>query len=125
MADEGLPPQRRQASASRNVAPQQAAQDAERRLGKPCYHVGQRVQGLFACITCQFRIRNRAVLPACPDCGELIWAYMETGPRPVPEGEPELPAGEAAPTARVEEGVKLAPTTAPVTVQENVKLDLP
>jgi hypothetical protein len=125
MADAGLPPQRRQSGANRNIAPQQAAQEAERRVGKPCYHVGQRVSGLFACITCQFRIRNRAVLPACPDCGELIWAYMETGPRPVPEGETEIPATAVAPSARVEEGVKLTTSAAPVTVQENVKLDLP
>ena len=67
MADAGLPPQRRQSGANRNVAPEQAAQEAERRTGKPCYYVGQRVQGLFACITCQFRIRNRAVLRSA--CG--------------------------------------------------------
>jgi hypothetical protein len=126
MADPGLPPQRRQASAGRNVAPQQAALDAERRVGKPCYYAGQKVPGQFACITCQFRIRNRGTLPACPDCGELIWAYMEAGPRPVPEGEAEVPGRAGASTARVEEGVKLsAPAAAPVQVQENVKLDLP
>ena len=125
MADAGLPPQRRQSGANRNVAPQQAAQEAEKRIGKPCYYVGQKVQGLFACITCQFRIRNRSVLPACPDCGELIWAYMDTGPRPVPEGEAEAPATAAAPAARVEEGVKLTTSAAPVKVQENVKLELP
>jgi predicted RNA-binding Zn-ribbon protein involved in translation (DUF1610 family) len=125
MADAALPPQRRQSGGPRNVAPQQAAQEAERRTGKPCYHVGQKVQGMFACITCQFRIRNRAALPACPDCGELIWAYMDACPRPVPEGEAEAPAPAAAPTARVEEGVKLTTSTEPVTVQENVKLDLP
>jgi len=125
MADAGLPPQRRQPSAGRNVAPQQAAQDAERRLGKPCYHVGQKVQGLFACITCQFRIRNRAALPSCPDCGELIWAWMETGPRPVPEGETEAPAAAAAASGpKVEEGVKLTSSAPEVKVQEGVKLDV-
>ena len=70
-----------------NLSPAQGAQQAEQRLGKPCYHAGQRVPGIYACVTCQFRINNRGTLPACPDCGEIIWAYMGDGPRPVPEGE--------------------------------------
>jgi hypothetical protein len=48
---------------------------------------------------------------------------MGGGPRPVPEGEdaPAAPAATPAASASVEEGVKLdAP--APVSVQENVKL---
>jgi hypothetical protein len=125
MAEAALPPQRRQGGAGRTAAPQQAALESERRLGKPCYYAGQQVVGTFACITCQFRIRNRRVLPNCPDCGELIWAYMEDGPRPIPEGETEMPAGAVASGPKVEEGVKLsAPSAQPVKVQENVKLDL-
>jgi hypothetical protein len=125
MADAALPPQRRQPSAGRTAAPQQAALEAERRIGKPCYYAGQQVQGTFACITCQFRIRNRRVLPACPDCGELLWAYMDEGPRPIPEGETEMPAVAVASGPKVEEGVKLSmPSSQPVQVQENVKLDL-
>ena len=75
------------AAQGKNISPAQGAQEAERRLGKPCYHAGQKVPGIFACVTCQFRINNRGTLPACPDCGEIIWAYMGDGPRPVPEGE--------------------------------------
>jgi hypothetical protein len=74
-------------------------------------------------VACQFRIRNRGPLPVCPDCGELVWAYMEQGPRPVPEGEEPGAAPEPTqgPAATTEEGVKLdAPAN--VTVQDNVKL---
>jgi hypothetical protein len=128
-----LPPQRRQAGGPGggpggrtqrpNMSVREGAEEAERRLGRPCFHAGQKVPGHYACVACQFQIRNRGVLPACPDCGEIVWAYMGEGPRPVPEGEepgaapqPQAPSG---PT--VEEGVKLdAP--APVQVQENVKL---
>jgi hypothetical protein len=127
MAESQLPPQRRQPGTGRSVAPQQAALDAERRLGKPCFYAGQKVPGLFACITCQFRIRNRGTLPSCPDCGELIWAYMDAGPRPVPEGEAEVPGAAAPQGARVEEGVKLTTSASEpaVQVQENIKLELP
>src|SRR5262245_10339999 len=126
MSSSAIPPQRRQAGGGRgagaNLTPAQGAEAAERRAGRPCYHAGQRVAGVFACVACQFRIRNRAALPACPDCGELIWAYMEDGPRPVPEGEAPgaaqaSPGPEQAP--KVEEGVKLDPT--PVKVEEGVK----
>ena len=41
---------------------------------------------MFGCVACQFQIRNRGALP-CPQCGEIVWAYLEDGPRPVPEGE--------------------------------------
>lgn len=127
-----LPPQRRQAGGPGggpggrprgNISTREGVEEAERRLGKPCFHAGQKVQGTFACVACQFRIRNRGTLPTCPDCGELVWAYMDEGPRPVPEGEqpgavPEAaPAGEAA---TVEEGVKL--DSPAVKVQEGVKL---
>jgi len=131
---EGLPPQRRQGgirpgpgaprgSRAGGKSPREGAEDAERRLGLPCFHAGQKVQGLFGCVACQFQIRNRGKLPGCPECGELVWAYMEQGPRPVPEGEepgqaPQPAAEPAGPV--VQENVKL---DAPVSVQENVKLD--
>ena len=125
----GLPPQRRQGqgarsgASGRSMTPAQGAEEAERRLGRPCYHAGQRVAGIFACVACQFRINNRRSLPSCPDCGELVWAWMGEGERPVPEGEDAHPAPEAAAAGPVvEEGVKLdAP--GPVKVEEGVKLD--
>jgi hypothetical protein len=132
--NEGLPPQRRPGGAGggpggpggragrSNLSPREGAEEAERRLGKPCFHAGQRVAGMYACVACQFQIRNRGALPTCPQCGEIVWAYMEQGPRPVPEGE-EPGAAPAAPAKTgpiVEEGVKL---DAPVSVQENVKLE--
>lgn len=131
---EGLPPQRRQGGGMRSGPsgargnrgagnPKEGAEEAERRLGRPCFHAGQKVLGMFACVACQFQIRNRGKLPSCPECGELVWAYMEDGPRPVPEGEApgETPAVEAAPAGPVvQENVKLE---APVSIQENVKLE--
>jgi hypothetical protein len=132
---EGLPPQRRQAGPGRgpggpggragrsNLSPREGAEEAERRLGKPCFHAGQKVPGIFGCVACQFQIRNRGTLPTCPECGEIVWAYLEEGPRPVPEGEEPGAAPAAAPAKAgpvVEEGVKLE---APVKVQENVKLE--
>lgn len=128
-----LPPQRRQSGGlgpggpgqqrpSRNLSPREGAEEAEKRTGLPTFHVGQRVQGLFGCVACQFQIRNRGALPTCPQCGEIVWAYLEDGPRPVPEGEEAgaAPAAPQAPQPQVEEGVKLE---APVSVQENVKLE--
>jgi hypothetical protein len=128
-----LPPQRRQPGGAgggpggragrTNLTPKEGAEEAERRLNLPCFHAGQKVTGIYACVACQFRINNRGTLPTCPDCGEIVWAYMGGGPRPVPEGEDTAAAPAAAPppAAAVEEGVKLdAP--APVSVQENVKL---
>jgi hypothetical protein len=128
---EGLPPQRRQVptgggpggrAGRSNLSPREGAEEAERRLGMPCFHAGQKVTGMYGCVACQFQIRNRGTLPTCPDCGEIIWAYLEQGPRPVPEGvEPGAPppAQEKAGPV-VQEGVKL---DAPVSVQENVKLE--
>lgn len=128
-----LPPQRRQGPPARgpggpggrparNLSPKEGAEEAERRAGVPVFHVGQRVPGLFGCVACQFQIRNRGPLPTCPDCGEILWGYLEDGPRPVPEGEEPgaapRPAAPAGPV--VEENVKLE---APVSVQENVKLE--
>lgn len=105
------------------MSPAQGAQDAERRLGIPCFHVGQIVPGLFGCVACQFQIRNRRALPTCPQCGEIIWGYLEDGPRPVPEGESpvEAPQATAAPQVTVQEGVDLGSPS--VTVQEGVRLD--
>ncbi len=128
-----LPPQRRQTgsagggpggrSGRANLSTREGVEEAERRLGKACFHAGQKVLGTFACVACQFQIRNRGTLPTCPDCGEIVWAYMEDGPRPVPEGEQAAAPGSApiaAPSATVEEGVSLkAPE---VTVQEGVSL---
>ena len=133
---EGLPPQRRLGgpgggpssgpggrAGRSNLSPREGAEEAERRLGLPCFHVGQKVAGMYGCVACQFQIRNRGTLPTCPECGEIVWAWMETGPRPVPEGEqPGAAPAPAAPAAgpTVEEGVKLdAPG---VTVTEGVKL---
>ena len=109
----------------KNLSPAQGAQQAEQRLGKPCYHAGQKVPGIYACVTCQFRINNRGTLPACPDCGEIIWAYMGDGPRPVPEGETApAQATEAPPAAATEEQVALEPTVQePVKVEEGIKLE--
>ncbi len=128
-----LPPQRRQAggpgggpggrTGRTNLSTKEGVEEAERRLGKPCFHAGQKVLGTYGCVACQFQIRNRGTLPTCPECGEIVWAYMESGPRPVPEGEQAgasapAPVAESGPT--VEEGVKLdAPS---VSVTEGVKL---
>jgi hypothetical protein len=128
-----LPPQRRQPggvgggpggrAGRTNLTPKEGAEEAERRLNLPCFHAGQKVTGIYACVACQFRINNRGTLPTCPDCGEIVWAYMGGGPRPVPEGEDAsvAPAAAPAPSTSVEEGVKLD-NPAPVSVQENVKL---
>ncbi len=128
-----LPPQRRQSGGpgggpgqrpSRNLSPREGAEEAEKRTGLPTFHVGQRVQGMFGCVACQFQIRNRGPLPTCPQCGEIIWAYLESGPRPVPEGEEpgQAPASAGTPQTTSEEGVKLdAPPS--VTVTDGVKLN--
>lgn len=113
----------RTAAGGKNMSPQQGVQQAEQRLGKPCYHTGQKVPGIFACVACQFRINNRGVLPSCPDCGEIIWAYMGDGPRPVPEGETARPEVQAGSGAAVEDNVSLEPTNQPVKVEEGVKLE--
>lgn len=108
------------------MSPAQGAQEAERRLGLPCYFAGQQVTGMFGCVACQLQIRPREgrPLPTCPQCGEMIWAYLEGGERPVPVGEaaPPTPVEEAKPVS-VTDGVKLDGPTPPVTVQEGVKLE--
>lgn len=125
-----LPPQRRQAggpgggpggrAGRTNLSPKEGAEEAERRLGKPCFHAGQKVQGTYACVACQFQIRNRGVLPACPQCGELVWAWLDEGPAPTVEGSGvPAPKPDEAP-AKVEEGVSLEPT---VRVEENVSIE--
>lgn len=130
-----MPPQRggrrpqsgpgRGASAqNRNLTPAQGAQEAEGRLGRPCFHAGQSVVGTFGCVACQFQIRNRAVLPTCPECGEMVWCFMEDGPRPVPEGETasaQAPVAPKAPAAIVQDNVSLEAT--PVRVEEGVNLE--
>jgi hypothetical protein len=101
---------------------QQGVEQAERRIGKPCYHAGQKVPGIFACVACQFRINNRGTLPGCPDCGEIIWAYMGDGPRPVPEGESARPEPTAPAT---EETVSVEPTAPQaVQVEEGINLEM-
>lgn len=118
-------PGRTAAPQPKNMSPQQGAQQAEKRLGKPCYHVGQKVPGIYACVACQFRINNRGALPACPDCGEIIWAYMGDGPRPVPEGETAAPAPVQEATGPVVEEVALeAPASEPVKVEEGINLEM-
>jgi hypothetical protein len=128
-----LPPQRRggpqapgqgPARGAPKLSPKEGVQQAEARLGLPCFHAGQRVQGIFSCVADQFQINNRGVLPSCPQCGEIIWAYTGSGPRPVPEGEEAQPQQEPAAQgpAKVEEGVKLD-TGAPAKVEEGVKLE--
>lgn len=127
MREGRLPPQRRGApgpgrAGRTNLSPKDGAAEAEQRLGLPCYHAGQRVPGRFGCVACQFQINNRGTLPTCPDCGELVWAFMGEGPRPVPEGESAPAAAPAKPIATVEDGVKLdAP--GPVRVEEGVRLE--
>ena len=109
-----------------NLTPAQGAQQAEKRLGKPCFFTGQRLVGIYACVTCQFRINNRGALPSCPDCGEIIWCYMGDGPRPIPEGETAAPAAQADSRGPVvEEDVVLPPPVQdPVKVEEGINLEM-
>lgn len=110
----------------RNMTPAQGAQEAERRLGLPCYYAGQRVAAVVGCVACQFQINNRAVLPTCPQCGEIVWAYLGTGPRPVPEGEAPVPSPEAdgaTPQVSVQDGISIGGDAPSVSVEEGIKLD--
>lgn len=120
-----LPPQRMRPGGvgggkdqRRSISPSQGAQEAAKRLGLTCFHAGQRVPGLVGCVACQFQIRNRGVLPACPDCGELVWAWLDSEPPPEVEGAGLAPAatGEA-------EGVAETAAEAPVVVQESVSIE--
>jgi len=115
-----------QNAGGRGLTPAQGAQEAERRLGLPCYYAGQRVAAVVGCVACQFQINNRAVLPTCPQCGEIVWAYLGSGPRPIPEGEepvaPPTPAATGA-DVTVQEGVSIGGDAPSVTVEEGVKLD--
>jgi len=123
-----LPPQRLRPGSipgrgdqRRNLSPAQGAQEAAKRLGLTCFHVGQQVPGLVACVACQFQIRNRGVLPACPDCGELVWAWLDEGPPPALDGaNMPIAAPPAAAAPQVQEGVVLEPT---VKVEENVSIE--
>lgn len=122
-----LPPQRMRPGGiaggvdqRKNLSPMQGAQEAAKRLGLTCFHTGQQVPGLVGCVACQFQIRNRGILPACPQCGELVWAWLDEGPAPTVEGSGvPAPKPDEAP-AKVEEGVSLEPT---VRVEENVSIE--
>ena len=111
-----LPPQRRRPGGvagvdqRRSLSPSQGAQEAAKRLGLTCFYAGQHVPGMVGCVACQFQIRNRGVLPACPQCGELVWAWMESGPAPQVEGAGAPPAASEPSPPQVEEGVSLEPT---------------
>ncbi len=121
-----LPPQRLRpggiAGASNprtSLSPAQGAQEAAKRLGLSCFHAGQQVPGLVGCVACQFQIRNRGVLPACPDCGELVWAWLDSTPPPEIEG-----AGTPPPDAGAADTTEAKPEEAPqVVVQENVSIE--
>jgi hypothetical protein len=111
---------------ARGLTLPQGALEAERRLGLPCYYAGQRVSAVVGCVACQFQINNRAALPTCPQCGELIWAYLGSGPRPIPDDEtPVTPAASttAQPSVTVQDGVSIGGDAPSVTVQEGVRLD--
>ena len=118
-----LPPQRLRPGGTsgrgQQLSPAQGAQEAAKRLGLSCYFAGQTVPGLVGCVACQFQIRNRGVLPACPDCGELVWAWLDTTPAPEIEGvgTPPSAAEQAASEAPREE------EAAPVIVQDNVSIE--
>ncbi len=126
-----MPPQRmgpagQGGAGSRGLTLAQGALEAERRLGLPCYYAGQRVSAIVGCVACQFQINNRAALPTCPQCGELIWAYLGSGPRPIPEDEvPAAPTATtpAQPGVSVQDGVSIGGDTPSVTVEEGVRLD--
>lgn len=137
MSSSALPPQRRQqgsgpggAGGGSNLSPAQGALEAQKRLGLTCYHQGQKVVGMVGCVACQFQIRNRGALPTCPQCGEMVWAWLDEGPAPVPEdlNAEERAAHEraqaelGAEAAIVEEGVSLEETPR-VTVEDNIKLE--
>ena len=136
MSSNSLPPQRRQPPASPGgggagpkLTPAQGVEEAQKRLGLTCYHAGQKVVGMVGCVACQFQIRNRSSLPTCPQCGEMIWAWLDEGPAPVPEDltDEERAAHEKAQAALkqeavVEEGVSLE-ATPEVKIEENVKLE--
>ena len=107
------------------MTPAQGAQEAERRLGLPCYYAGQRISAIVGCVACQFQINNRAALPTCPQCGEIVWAYLGSGPRPVPEVEAAAPPTDEAGSASVtvQDGVSIGGDASSVTVHEGIKLD--
>ncbi len=121
-----LPPQRTRPGGiagsrdqRRSISPTQGAEEAAKRLGLTCFHAGQKVAGHVACAACQFQIRNRGILPACPECGELIWAWLDTAPPPEIEGAGTAPEGGAA----AGEGSEAPAEEAPVAVQENVSIE--
>lgn len=120
-----LPPQRMRSGnvggndTRRSLSPAQGAMEAAKRLGLTCFHAGQTVPGMVGCVACQFQIRNRGVLPACPQCGELVWAWLDEGEPPQVDGGGAAPPEPEVAKPVVEEGVSLEPT---VTV-ENVSIE--
>lgn len=127
-----LPPQRRgpasSAGSKPKLSPAEGARQAAQRLGLTCFYAGQKVPGFVGCVACQFQIRNRGILPTCPQCGEIVWAWLDQGPAPTPDeaGGAEHLAQQRAALAekpKVEEGVRLEGPTGPVKVEENVKLE--
>jgi hypothetical protein len=100
-----LPPQRMRPGGiagpaggqGRNLSPSQGAQEAAKRLGLTCFHAG-------------------------PQCGELVWAWLDDAPPPNLTGDnaPATPPPASATETKVEEGVSLEPT---VQVQENVSIE--
>lgn len=110
-----MPPQRMrpggvQGGDRRGMSPTQGAQEAAKRLGLTCFHHGQIVPGLVGCVACQFQIRNRGPLPSCPQCGELVWAWLDSEPPPTVEGAGAPPAEKDASPTSVEEGVAVEST---------------
>jgi len=121
-----LPPQRMRPGGiaggkhqGRSLSPSQGAQEAAKRLGLTCFHAGQPVAGVVGCVACQFQIRNRGKLPACPDCGETVWAWLDSEPPPELEGAGTAPEAQGGQDAGAPDA---APET-PVIVQENVSID--
>ena len=127
---EGLPPQRRlglgrprRSGRTRRALEPEPARAPKRRSAAPAALLPRRPEGRR-----HVRLRRLPVpdpqprgAPTCPQCGEIVWAYLEDGPRPVPEGEePGAARGRAGDAAgQVQEGR----LDAPVSVQENVKLE--
>ena len=78
---------------------------------------------MFGCVACQFQIRNRGALPTCPSAARSSGPTSRRGRAPCPRARSPAPRPRPRrrrPGREVQEGVKL---DAPVSVQENVKLE--
>ena len=87
-----LPPQRRAGPVAGpgqgpgrgapKLSPREGAEQAEARLGLPCFHAGQKVQGVFSCVADQFQINNRGILTPCrlnfAAVGFTVWLRRST-----------------------------------------------